>query len=161
MLKSNHCQWHPLWKLKTTIASKLPLTRIMASSINGNDSASNNSTINDVPTTPWNRQEWMFPSYIQPVHILFGSAVPLCLGAYFGFTRQIRIYKKEAAAEAAAEAMNAVSNVVTTEGKILAGRALTIATMSSVGGFALTGAGTFTLTTIFLVSFIATIELFW
>ena len=146
---------------QTTIASKLALTRIMASSINSNDSASNNSTINDVPITPWNRQEWMFPSYIQPVHILFGSAIPLCLGAYFGFTRQIRIYKKEAAAEAAAEAMNAVSNVVTTEGKILAGRALTIATMSSVGGFALTGAGTFTLTTVFLVYFIATIELIW
>jgi hypothetical protein len=95
--------------------------------------------------TPGIHNNFNFPFRIQPGHIFFGTAVPLCLGAYLGFTRQMNIYKKEAAAEAVAEAMNAsVTNIVTTEGKIMAGRALAVATMSSVGGFALMGAGTFT-----------------
>jgi hypothetical protein len=92
---------------------------------------------------PARHNNYNFPFQIQPGHIFFGTAVPLCVGAYLGFARQMNVYKKEAAAEAAAEALNTtVTNVVTTEGKIMAARALTIASMSSVGGFALLGAGT-------------------
>jgi hypothetical protein len=98
----------------------------------------NISSAKDPPEYDFN---WTFPFSIQPGHVFFGSSIPLCFGAYLGFARQIRIYKKEAAAEAAADALNTINTVVTTQGKVMAGRALTIATMSSVGGFALIGAG--------------------
>jgi hypothetical protein len=119
----------------------------MSTPTNSSDNTSHPSS--SVPETsrdtPGIHNNFNFPFRIQPGHIFFGTAVPLCLGAYLGFARQMNIYKKEAAAEAAAEAMNAsVTNIVTTEGKLMAGRALTIATMSSVGGFALMGAGTLT-----------------
>ena len=115
--------------------------------LNSSDGASH-TTNHDVPPPPHDLSGsdshiWNFPLSIQPGHLFFASAISLCAGAYVGFSRQIKIYQKEAAAEAAAEAMNAVNTVVTTEGRILAARALTIATMSSVGAFSLVGAGKF------------------
>ena len=100
-----------------------------------------NKFISTTKDSPENDFNWNFPFTIQPGHVFFGSSIPLCFGAYLGFARQIRIYKKEAAAEAAADALNTINTVITTQGKVMTGRALTIATMSSFGSFALIGAG--------------------
>ena len=86
------------------------------------------------------------PFGITPAHVLFAAAVPFCGGAYFGFRKQIAEAKKDAAvAQAAAAAKNSDKmpspEALRQSGRILGARALGIATLMSVGGFGMIGAG--------------------
>lgn len=94
------------------------------------------------------------PFQITPAHLFTIASIPFALGGYFGYHSHL----KEAAKEESAARTNSQQQQITTkrlsttqqqlspkhfvDGRVLAVRALSLATMISVGGFATLGAGT-------------------
>lgn len=78
------------------------------------------------------------PFSLTPAHFLAGASLPLCIGTYVGFKRQLKIVEKEARA---AHLKEEISLKVTRESKSVARRALGLGTLVSIGGFGLFGAG--------------------
>lgn len=80
------------------------------------------------------------PFSLTPAHVLAAASLPLCIGTYIGFKRQLKIVEKEA--RAAADGLDKeVSVALTRESKSVARRALGLGTLLSVGSFGLFGAG--------------------
>lgn len=78
------------------------------------------------------------PFSLTPAHVLAAASLPLCIGTYIGFKRQLKIVEKEARA---AHLEQEISIALTRESKSVARRALGIGTMLSVSTFGLVGAG--------------------
>jgi hypothetical protein len=78
------------------------------------------------------------PFSITPAHVLAAASIPLGIGTYIGFKRQLKIVEKEARA---AHLEEEISVALTRESKSVARRALGLGTMLSVSSFGLFGAG--------------------
>jgi len=78
------------------------------------------------------------PFSLTPAHVLAAASLPLCIGTYVGFKRQLKIVEKEARA---AHLEEEISIALTRESKSVARRALGLGTLLSVSGFGLMGAG--------------------
>ena len=78
------------------------------------------------------------PFSLTPAHVLGAASLPLCIGTYIGFKRQLKIVEKEARAAHLGEE---ISLALTRESKSVARRALGLGTMLSVSSFGLFGAG--------------------
>ena len=91
------------------------------------------------------------PFGIEPFHLLLFSAVPLYLGAYIGFQKQMQLAAKEATSFAATtpdpaalegiglEALSS-SPKISVDAKRLAARAFGIGTLLTLGSFSAVGA---------------------
>lgn len=80
------------------------------------------------------------PFSITPAHVLAAASIPLGIGTYIGFKRQLKIVEKEARA---AHLEEEISVALTRESKSVARRALGLGTMLSVSSFGLFGAVAF------------------
>ena len=84
--------------------------------------------------------EPVVPFSLTPAHVLAAASIPLCIGTYIGFQRQLKIVEKEAAQHAAQGTEEALISI-SRESKSVARRALGLGTLLSVGGVGLFGAG--------------------
>jgi hypothetical protein len=85
------------------------------------------------------------PFGIEPAHVFLIAAVPLCLGAYSGFHKQVKEAEREAKELAHRKAVVAAGKQppplkFSVDGRVLAARAFGIGTMLSLGTFATVGA---------------------
>jgi hypothetical protein len=87
------------------------------------------------------------PFGIEPSHVFFLASLPLCIGAYSGFQKQVKQAEKEAKEAAKRNALEKAGKTLpplkfSVDAHTLAGRAFGIATMLSLGSFAAVAAGT-------------------
>ena len=77
------------------------------------------------------------PFWLTPAHVMAAASLPLCIGTYAGYKRQLKIIQEEATHHAAeGEAFK-----ITTESKIVARRALGLGTLLSLSGFGILTSG--------------------
>jgi hypothetical protein len=77
------------------------------------------------------------PFGFTPAHVMAAASLPLCIGTYAGYKRQLKIVQKEAAQHAAEGEVF----TITRESKLVARRALGLGTMLSLSGFGLLTSG--------------------
>lgn len=113
-----------------------------------NGDSGNKSSATSAPTvlsTERSSDRIVGPFGIEPAHVFLIAAVPLCLGAYSGFQKQVKEAEKEAKELAHRKAVEALGKrppplKFTVDGRMLAARAFGIGTMLSLGSFAAVGA---------------------
>lgn len=83
------------------------------------------------------------PFGIEPKHLFLVASVPLCLGAYSGFRKQMKHAERQAkrAAKRKAAGKPPLPLRLTADSRAIGARALGVATLMSCGGFAFLGAG--------------------
>ncbi|KAI2510011.1 MatE-like protein [Fragilaria crotonensis] len=109
-----------------------------------NGDSGNKSSATSAPTvlsTERSSDRIVGPFGIEPAHVFLIAAVPLCLGAYSGFQKQVKEAEKEAKELAHRKAVEALGKrppplKFTVDGRMLAARAFGIGTMLSLGSFA-------------------------
>jgi hypothetical protein len=85
------------------------------------------------------------PFGIEPAHVFFFASIPLGLGAYSGFQKQVKHAEKEAKELANRTALEKAGKPLpplkfSIDGRVLAARAFGIGTMLSLGSFSVVGA---------------------
>jgi Protein of unknown function (DUF1358) len=78
------------------------------------------------------------PFSLTPAHVMAAASLPLCIGTYAGYKRQLKIVQKEAAHHAA-EGGQAFT--ITSESIVLARRALGLGSLLSLCGFGILTSG--------------------
>lgn len=85
------------------------------------------------------------PFGIEPAHVFFIASLPLGLGAYSGFQKQVKHAEKEAKELAHRMSLEKSGKPLpplkfSVDGRVLAARAFAIGTMLSLGSFSVVGA---------------------
>jgi hypothetical protein len=89
---------------------------------------------------------FQLPFGLTPVHVMAAASLPLCIGTYAGYKRQLKIVQKEAAQHAAEGEVF----TITRESKLVARRALGLGTLLSLSGFGLLTSGEWNIKTILM-----------
>jgi hypothetical protein len=77
------------------------------------------------------------PFSLTPAHVMAAASLPLCIGTYAGYKRQLKIVQKEAAQHAGEGEAFTISR----ESKLIARRALGLGTLLSLSGFGILTSG--------------------
>lgn len=102
--------------------------------------------INDIPATHNDDDNeytaMVGPFGIEPKHLFMVASVPFAMGAYSGFRKQLKEEEKNKQRAARRKAAGKPPSFkMTADSRIIGARALGVATMLSLGGFAAIGAG--------------------